>query len=90
MKALAVILLASSLGIAGAALAAGIGVAPFESVAPQGQTTPDVASHVAQRLATRGIGPVVGPAALGAPARFEPDHAIRRPAGWTSPKQTVK
>ena len=60
---------------AGGAHADGIGVAPFETQLPAGQIAPDVAAHVAQRLATRGVGSVVGPQALGAPARFEPAPA---------------
>ena len=67
--------LSSALLFATAAHATGIGVAPFESVAAAGQTTPDVAAHVAQRLATRGVGEVVGPGTLGAAARFEPSPA---------------
>jgi lipopolysaccharide transport protein LptA len=63
---------------AGAAGAAGVGVAPFETVAAAGQVAPDVAAHVAQRLATRGVGAVVGPQELGAPATFEPRPAEAR------------
>jgi lipopolysaccharide export system protein LptA len=80
VKALAVVALGLSLAIAGAAVAAGVGVAPFETVAAEGQSAPDVASHVAQRLATRGVGAVVGPRALGAAARFEPSPAEAK--GW--------
>jgi lipopolysaccharide export system protein LptA len=58
------------LGLAGAAQAEGIGVARFE-VQPQGQSAPELGAHVAQRLATRGLGRVAGPSELGAPARFE-------------------
>lgn len=65
---------------AGAAGAAGVGVAPFEAVAAAGQVTPDVAAHVAQRLATRGVGTVVGPQQLGAPARYEPKPGEAQ--GW--------
>jgi lipopolysaccharide export system protein LptA len=57
------------------AAAEGIGVAPFEVVVPPGQAAPDLASHVAQRLATRGLGPVTGPREFGAPAGFEPAAA---------------
>jgi lipopolysaccharide export system protein LptA len=75
VKALAALGLGLSLAAAHAAVAAGIGVAPFETIAAEGQSAPDVAAHVAQRLATRGLGSVVGPRALGAAARFEPSPA---------------
>jgi len=65
------LVLAATLLAASGAAAEGIGVAPFEAVAPAGQSVPDVAANVAQRLATRGVGTVVGPGALGASARFE-------------------
>jgi lipopolysaccharide transport protein LptA len=48
----------------------GVGVAPFE-VQPAGQQAPDLGTLLANRLATRGVGRVVGPAELAAPARFE-------------------
>jgi lipopolysaccharide export system protein LptA len=82
VKPFAALAFGLSLFAAGAAVAAGIGVAPFETVAAEGQTTPDVAAHVAQRLATRGVGSVVGPGALGAAARFEPSPAEAR--GWAT------
>ena len=66
-----------ALGLALACLAApelaraeGVGVAPFE-VVPSGQAAPELGAHVAQRLATRGVGRVAGPSELGAPAHFE-------------------
>jgi lipopolysaccharide export system protein LptA len=62
--------LAVCLALAGAARAEGIGVARFE-VQPQGQSAPELGAHVAQRLATRGLGRVAGPGELGAPAHFE-------------------
>ena len=53
-----------------AAQAAGVslGVAPFERNDLGPKDAPDVASLLADRLATRGVGRVVGPNALGAPA----------------------
>jgi lipopolysaccharide export system protein LptA len=80
LRAFAVVLLALAWG--SAAAGAGVGVAPFETVAAQGQTAPDVAAHLAKRLATRGVGSVVGPQALGAAARFEPSSAEAR--SWAS------
>jgi lipopolysaccharide transport protein LptA len=62
-------------GTAPGAHAATVGVAPFEAIAAQGESVPDVASHVAERLATRGLGTVRGPQALGGEARFEPSVA---------------
>jgi lipopolysaccharide transport protein LptA len=63
------------LGAAGSAGAAGVGVAPFERVAAEGQGVPDVAALLAERLGTLGIDPVVGPEALGAAAVAEPSTA---------------
>lgn len=51
-----------------------IGVAPFEAAAPVGADVPDVASLLADRLATKGVERVVGPSALGAAARAEPSE----------------
>jgi lipopolysaccharide transport protein LptA len=48
-----------------------IGVAPFEVEAPAGADVPDVASLLADRLATKGVERVVGPSALGAPAKAD-------------------
>jgi lipopolysaccharide transport protein LptA len=62
--------LAACLGLAGGAAAEGVGVARFE-VVPNGEPAPELGAHVAQRLATRGLGPVAGPSALGAAVRFE-------------------
>ncbi|MGI9592914.1 MAG: LptA/OstA family protein [Myxococcota bacterium] len=42
-------------------------MAPFESQAAPGAAVPDLATLVADRLGTRGVGRVVGPAQLGAP-----------------------
>jgi lipopolysaccharide transport protein LptA len=80
VKGLAAGALGSVLLAAGAVGATGVGVAPFETVAAAGQVAPDVATHVAQRLATRGVGAVVGPQELGAPARYEPKPAEAQ--GW--------
>jgi lipopolysaccharide transport protein LptA len=55
----------------GAAHAEGVGVVRFE-VVPAGQAAPELGAHVAQRLATRGVGRVAGPNELGTAARFEP------------------
>jgi lipopolysaccharide export system protein LptA len=56
--------------LASVAHASGVGVAAFE-VVPGGQAAPELGAYLAQRLATRGVGRVAGPAELGAPARFE-------------------
>ncbi len=48
-----------------------LGVAPFEREGLSPTDAPDVASLLADRLASRGLGRVVGPAALGAPATVE-------------------
>ncbi len=57
----------------------GIGVAPFERVAPAGVELPDVASLLAERLGARGLAPVLGPARLGevASGRSEAERARR-------------
>lgn len=49
-----------------------IGVAPFESVAPGGGDVPDIAAELANALDALGVGRVVGPEQLGAPALAEP------------------
>ncbi len=67
-------------GPAAAAAAPSIGVAPFERVGARGQEVPDVASALADRLATRGVEKVVGPASLGAEALAEP--APQAVSGW--------
>jgi lipopolysaccharide transport protein LptA len=64
---------------AGAAHANGVGVATFE-VVPAGQAAPELGAHLAQRLATRGLGRVAGPSELGAPARF--DATPEEARGW--------
>lgn len=62
-----------------------IGVAPFEKSAPAGTEVPDVASLLADRLATKGVERVVGPSALGAAARAEPSEDELR--AWASGAQ---
>jgi lipopolysaccharide transport protein LptA len=49
-----------------------IAVASFEGVAPAGSEVPDVSSLLADRLATKGVGQVVGPQALGVSAKTDP------------------
>jgi lipopolysaccharide transport protein LptA len=49
-----------------------IAVASFEGVAPAGSEVPDVSSLLADRLATKGVGQVVGPQALGVDAKTDP------------------
>jgi lipopolysaccharide transport protein LptA len=51
----------------------GIGVAPFERVGAAGAAIPDVGSHLARRLSTKGVERVVGPAELGVTAAADPD-----------------
>ncbi len=64
--------------LAPGAHAAGVGVAPFEAISRAGESVPDVAAHVAERLATRGLGTIRGPQALGGEARFDPSvDAVR-------------
>jgi lipopolysaccharide transport protein LptA len=70
-RGLGTLCLAAWLGLAGAAHAEGVAVLPFE-VVPSGQAVPELGAHVAQRLATRGVGRVAGPSELGLAARFEP------------------
>jgi lipopolysaccharide export system protein LptA len=52
-----------------------VGVAPFESVTPPGAAVPDVATLLADRIATRGVQRVVGPGQLGAVPDAEPEAA---------------
>jgi lipopolysaccharide transport protein LptA len=52
-----------------------VGVAPFERVAGPGQEVPDVATRLAQRLGTQGLGKVVGPSELGADPNAAPKPA---------------
>jgi lipopolysaccharide transport protein LptA len=49
-----------------------IAVAAFEGAAPAGSEVPDVGSLLADRLATKGVGQVVGPQALGVEAKTQP------------------
>jgi len=59
-----------------------IGVAPFERVAPSGDTPPDLSQLIAQRIGTLGVARVVGPDQLGAAALAEPDSDTVR--AWAS------
>jgi lipopolysaccharide transport protein LptA len=73
----ALLAFAACVGLAGAVDAEGVGVARFE-VVPSGQPAPELGAHVAQRLATRGVGPVAGPSQLGVAARFDSSEAEAR------------
>jgi lipopolysaccharide transport protein LptA len=53
-----------------------IGVAPFERVAAEGASVPDVATLLADRLATKGVDRIVGPAELGTFASGEPNAGV--------------
>jgi len=57
-----------------------VGVAPFESQAAPGAAVPDVATLLADRLGTRGVGKVIGPARLGAPPVI--DASAEQVQGW--------
>lgn len=57
-----------------------IGVAAFERVGPPGSSIPDVAQLLADRFGVAGVGRVVGPAQLGAPA--DPDPAPAAVQSW--------
>lgn len=59
-----------------------IGVAPFERVAAAGAAVPDIASSLAQRLGTKGVGRVVGPGELGGSPAADPpaDDVVARAA----------
>lgn len=70
-RPLGALLFAACLGAGGAAHPEGVGVARFE-VVPAGEKAPELGAHVAQRLATRGVGRVAGPSELPAAAGFEP------------------
>jgi lipopolysaccharide transport protein LptA len=50
-----------------------IGVAPFESSGPPGVELPDIATLLSDRIGTRGVGRIVGPSQLGAPATSHAD-----------------
>lgn len=60
---------------AGAASGPSVAVAPFEQLAPGGESVPDVASRLADWLAASGVEKVVGPAQVGGPAVAEPSPA---------------
>jgi lipopolysaccharide transport protein LptA len=67
-----------------AARGEGVGVAPFE-VVPSGQAAPELGAHVAQRLATRGVGRVAGPSEVGVPPRSE--ASAEQVRGWARAAQ---
>ncbi|MEE9606805.1 MAG: LptA/OstA family protein [Myxococcota bacterium] len=55
-----------------------IAVARFEAVAQPGRSLPDVATLLADRIGTRGVHKVVGPAQLGVAALAEPEASVAR------------
>jgi lipopolysaccharide export system protein LptA len=55
-----------------------VGVAPFAVAAPAGAEVPDFATLLADLLGTRGVGRLVGPGQLGAPASAEVDASTAR------------
>jgi len=55
-----------------------VGVAPFEVAAPSGVEVPDYATLLADLLGARGVGHIVGPDQLGAPASAEVDASAVR------------
>jgi lipopolysaccharide export system protein LptA len=59
-----------------------IGVAPFEHAGAPGAGVPDVATLLAERLVTKGVERVVGPAELGARSVAEPGAG--EVSGWAS------
>lgn len=88
MRCTAVLAAAYGLAAAGGAGAAeesaeapvAIALAPFETVAPEGSIVPDLATLIADRLGTRGVQRVVGPAESGAPADTSP--AAEQVVAW--------
>jgi lipopolysaccharide transport protein LptA len=52
-----------------------IAIAPFEVQAPPGSETPDLATLLADRIATRGVERIVGPRELGVAPLAEPEDA---------------
>jgi lipopolysaccharide transport protein LptA len=55
-----------------------VGVAPFQVAAPLGVEVPDYATLLADLLGTRGVGHIVGPGELGAPASADVDASAVR------------
>jgi lipopolysaccharide transport protein LptA len=55
-----------------------VGVAPFQVAAPLGVEVPDYATLLADLLGTRGVGHIVGPGQLGAPASADVDASAVR------------
>ncbi len=59
-----------------------VGVAPFEASGPSGAEVPDFATLLADLLGTRGVGRIVGPEQLGAPASAQVEASAAR--AWAS------
>jgi len=55
-----------------------VGVAPFELSGPSGAEVPDFATLLADLLGTRGVGRIVGPEQLGAPATAQVEASVAR------------
>ncbi|MCH8084472.1 MAG: hypothetical protein IH885_09590 [Myxococcales bacterium] len=55
-----------------------VGVAPFEASGPSGAEVPDFATLLADLLGTRGVGRIVGPEQLGAPASAQVEASAVR------------
>ena len=55
-----------------------VGVAPFEVAGPSGVEVPDFATLLANLLGTRGVGRIVGPEQLGAPATKQVEASAAR------------
>jgi lipopolysaccharide transport protein LptA len=62
-----------------------IGVAPFESAGPPGVDLPDIATLLSNRIGTRGVGRIVGPSELGAPAVAHAEASAVM--GWSEQSQ---
>jgi lipopolysaccharide transport protein LptA len=71
---------ADEANLSGQAAGIRVGVAPFEVAAPSGSEVPDFATLLADLLGTRGVGHIVGPGQLGAPANAEVEPTTAR--GW--------
>ncbi len=55
-----------------------VGVAPFEAAGPSDAELPDFATLLADLLGSRGVGRIVGPDRLGAPASAQVDASVAR------------
>jgi lipopolysaccharide transport protein LptA len=86
------IVLCLVLASAGSAVAArrasevSVYVAPFEHVGPEGTAMPDIAVLLADRLGTRGLGKVVGPAAMRVDTSAEP--SVEQVQTWAGKADT--